>query len=187
MNIKRIVVGLYRENCYLLTKDKDLIIVDPGDEFDKLNKIIINNDYNLKAILITHAHFDHIGALQELISNYKVPIYYHNVNNEIEYNNLIDIDEKEYTVGNFIFKVIYVPGHRNDSVVFYFEEENSMFVGDFIFKNSIGRTDLEYADSKQMQISLEKIKQYDDNIILYPGHDIETTLKDEKENNFYFN
>ena len=187
MNIKRIVVGLYQENCYFLTENNNLIIIDPGAEFNKLDTIIQNNEYNLKAILITHAHFDHIGALNQLINKYKVPVYYHNINDEIEYNNLINVEEKEYTVGNFKFKVIKTPGHRNDSVIYYFYNENSMFVGDFIFKNSIGRTDLEYADSKQMKISLERIKQYDDNIIIYSGHGVETTLENEKQNNFYFN
>ena len=62
MKVKKIVVGLLEENCYFLTKDKDLIIIDPGDEFNKLDRIIVNNQYNLIAILITHAHFDHIGA-----------------------------------------------------------------------------------------------------------------------------
>ena len=187
MNVKRIVVGLYQENCYYLTKDKDLLIIDPGDEFNKLNNIIKNNDYNLVGILITHAHFDHIGALKELLTEYKVPVYYNNVNNEIEYSKLINVEEKEYSINGFNFKVIKTPGHRNDLVTYYFYNEKAMFVGDFIFAGSIGRTDLEYADSLEMKKSIEKIKSYDNDIILYPGHDIETTLGKEKENNFYFN
>ena len=187
MNIKRIVVGLYEENCYFLIKGNDLIIIDPGDEFDKLNNIIKNNEYNLIAILITHAHFDHIGALKELLNEYKVPVYYNNINNEIEYKNLINVKEKEYDINDFNFKVIYTPGHRNDLVTYYFYKDNAMFVGDFIFAGSIGRMDLEYANKIEMKKSIEKIKQYDDNIKIYPGHDIDTTLKIEKENNFYFN
>ena len=187
MNIKRIVVGLYEENCYFLTKDKDLLIVDPGDEFNKLSSIIKNNNYNLIGILITHAHFDHIGALKDLLNEYKVPVYYNNINNEIEYSKLINVEEREYSINDFNFKVIKTPGHRNDLVTYYFYDDNAMFVGDFIFSGSIGRTDLEYADPKEMKNSIEKIKQYDDNIRIYPGHDIETTLKKEKENNFYFN
>ena len=86
MNVKKIVVGIYQENCYFINNNnKDLIIVDPGDEFNKLNNIIKNNEYNLKAILITHAHIDHIGALKELLEEYKVDLYYSNINNEIEY------------------------------------------------------------------------------------------------------
>ena len=70
MNIKKLVVGLYQENCYFLTINNDLLIVDPGDEFKKIDNIIKNNNYNLLGILITHAHFDHIGALEELICKY---------------------------------------------------------------------------------------------------------------------
>ena len=187
MNIKKIVVGLYEENCYFVTKDNNLIIIDPGDEFKKIDNIITNNNYNLLAILITHAHFDHIGALNDIVNKYKVPVYYNNVNNEIRYDKLINVEEKEYRINDLRFKVIYTKGHRNDLVTYYFYDENIMFVGDFIFKNSIGRVDLEYADPKEMKKSIEKIKKYDDNIIIYPGHGETTTLGLEKENNYYFN
>lgn len=187
MNIKKIVVGLYQENCYFLTINNDLIIIDPGDEFNKLNNIIKNNNYNLQAILITHAHFDHIGALKQLIDNYKVPVYYNNINNEIDYKRLINLEEKEYKINEFRFKVIKTPGHRNDLVTYYFYNNNVMFTGDFIFKDSIGRVDLEYANPKEMKESIEKIKDYNDDIVIYPGHGEDTTLGYEKENNFYFN
>lgn len=186
MKIKKIVVGYLEENCYFVTIDNDLIIVDPGDEFNKIDNIIKNHNYNLVAVLITHAHFDHIGALEELINKYKVPIYYNNINNEINYQNLICIKEKEYEIDKFKFKVIFTPGHRNDLVTFYFYEDNVMFTGDFIFKESIGRVDLEYADFIDMKKSIDKIKKYDDKIIVYPGHGDFTTLGHEKENNFYF-
>ena len=187
MNVKKIVVGLYQENCYFLTKGNDLIIVDPGDEYKKLYNIIRNNNLNLKAILITHAHPDHIGALKELIEEYGVDVYYNNVNNEIEYSKLINVEEKKYNIDNFKFEPIFTPGHRNDLVTYYFYEDNIMFTGDFIFKESVGRVDLEYADKKEMKNSLEKIKKYNDNILLFPGHGEETTLGYEKENNIFFN
>lgn len=186
MDIKKVVVGLYEENCYFLTKGKDLIIIDPGDEFNKLDNIIKNNEYNLLAVLITHAHFDHIGALKELLDKYKVPVYYNNINNEIKYDNIINIKEEEYSINDFKFKVIYTSGHRNDLVTYYFYSDNVMFTGDFIFKGSIGRMDLEYADKNEMKNSINKIRNYDDNIIIYPGHGDDTTLGYEKENNFYF-
>ena len=186
MDIKKLVVGLYEENCYFLIKEKDLIIVDPGDEFNKINNVIKNNNYNLLAILITHAHFDHIGALNQLVNEYKVPVYYNNVNNEITCDNLVNLKEQEYNINDFKFKVIYTKGHKNDLVTFYFEKENIMFTGDFLFKESIGRIDLEYADASEMKKSIEKIKTYDDNIKIYPGHGENTTLGYEKKNNFYF-
>ena len=186
MKIEKLVVGLYQENCYFLIKDNNLIIVDPGDEFDKINNKIINEKLNLKAILITHAHFDHVGALEELINTYNVPVYYNNVNNEIIYENLINVTEDKYNVLNFNFEIIKTPGHRNDLVTYYFYDDNVMFTGDFIFSGSIGRMDLEYASVSEMKKSIDKIKKYSDNII-YPGHGDKTTLGNEKENNYYFN
>lgn len=185
MIVEKLVVGLYQENCYFLIKNSDLIIVDPGDEFDIINNKIISEKLNLKAILITHAHFDHIGALEQLVNIYNVPVYYNNINNEIVYDKLTDIDEEKYEISNFSFEVIKTQGHRNDLVTYYFYNENIMFTGDFLFKDSIGRTDLEYSSQSEMSKSIEKIKKYKDNIIIYPGHGNKTTLKNEKENNYY--
>ena len=98
MKIEKLVVGSYQENCYFLIKNNNLIIVDPGDEFKRIDEKIINDNLNLVAILITHAHFDHIGALEELIKKYNVPVYYNNVNNEIIYDNLVNVTEKEYNI-----------------------------------------------------------------------------------------
>ena len=82
-------------------------------------------------ILVTHSHFDHIGALFQLNKKHNVNIF--------SFKNLV---EKEYIIEDFKFKVIFTPGHSSDSITFYFEEDNAMFVGDFIFKENIGRCDL---------------------------------------------
>lgn len=184
MKIEKIVVGPLQENCYILKKNNDIIIVDPGDEYEKIKNKIKN--YNLICILITHAHFDHIGALNDFFNDYNIPIYYFNKNNEINYKNLINLQEQEYKIKNFKFKTIYTPGHRNDEMTFYFYEEKMMFTGDFLFKGTIGRTDLEYGNSPDMQESIKKIKQYEDNIEIYPGHGDNSTLGLEKENNIFF-
>lgn len=186
MKIKKLVVGDLQENCYILIINNNAIIVDPGAQANKIISYIEDNKLNLLAILITHAHFDHIGALKELLDKYKVPVYSNNRNNEIKYDNIINIKEEEYSINDFKFKVIYTSGHRNDLVTYYFYNDNVMFTGDFIFKGSIGRMDLEYADKKEMKNSINKIKKYDANVIIYPGHGDDTTLGYEKENNFYF-
>lgn len=186
MNIDKIIVGSYRENCYLIIKNDKCLIVDPGDESKKIVSKIENLKLNVLAILITHAHFDHVGALKDIIDTYNVPVYYYNINNEIIYDKLIDIKEESYEIDEFKFKVIYTPGHRNDSVTYYFYEEKIMFTGDFIFKGTIGRTDLEYANYNDMLKSIEKIKEYDDEIVIYPGHSDETILGIEKNINPYF-
>jgi len=181
MEIKKVVVGYLEENCYLIKEGNNGLIVDPGDEIDKILDMI--GDINIVGILITHAHFDHIGALEDLIKVYDVPVFYHNINKELNYNKLIDIKEQEYNIDNFTFNVIYTPGHRNDSVTYFFKD--IMFTGDFIFHLSIGRTDLEYGNYDEMLESIDNIKKYDNKIKIYPGHGIETTLGFEKENNIF--
>lgn len=172
-------------NCYFLKKDNDLIIIDPGDEFEEINNKIKNENLNLVAILITHAHFDHVGALDKLLKEYDVPVYYNNVNDEMSYSKLVNIRQENYNVSSFSFDVIYTKGHRNDSVTYYFKENNMMFTGDFLFNLSIGRMDLEYASFEDMKESIEKIKMYSDDIIIYPGHGEKSTIKYEKEFNPY--
>lgn len=171
MNIKRIIVGNLEENCYILEKNNKCIIIDPGDE---ANKIIDNITCEVIAILITHSHFDHVGALQYLIDKYNIPVY--------KYDNLKEIT---YSLDEFNFEVIYTPGHTFDSVTYFFKKDKIMFTGDFIFKNSIGRTDFPTGNFEKMQKSIRKIVEYSDIIILYPGHGDSTTLGLEKKYNKY--
>ena len=119
-------------------------------------------------------HFDHIGALDRLCEKYGVKIY--DKNNMCEGENIID---------DFKFLVIYTPGHKEDAITIYFNNENIMFSGDFIFKDSIGRCDLPGGNVQEMIKSIEKIKTYKDSMV-YPGHGEYTTLKYEIENNVYF-
>jgi len=170
MEIRKIVVGALEENCYVLIKNDTCIIVDPGADYNKIKEVIKDN--KVLGVLITHSHFDHIGALRNFLTKRSVKIFKRS-----------NLEEKEYTLGDFSFECIYTPGHSKDSVTFYFKENNSMFIGDFIFKDSIGRTDLPGGDSKEMEQSIEKIKKYDPTIIIYPGHDEESTLGDEFKNN----
>ena len=164
MDIKTIVVGDLEENCYILTKGNKCLVIDPGDEFSKINKELKGKE--VVGCLVTHFHPDHIGALEDLVSTY-----------DIEINK----DFSEY----FDYEVIETPGHTFDSRVFYFKKINTMFTGDFIFYHSIGRTDLGGND-KDMQESLEMIKNYPDDTILYPGHGEPTTLGEEKKYFHYY-
>jgi len=170
MEIRKIVVGALEENCYVLIKNNTCIIIDPGADYNKIKEVIKDN--KVLGVLITHSHFDHIGALRNFLTKRSVKIFKRS-----------NLEEKEYALGDFSFECIYTPGHSKDSVTFYFKENNSMFIGDFIFKDSIGRTDLPGGDSKEMEQSIEKIKKYDPTIIIYPGHDEESTLGDEFKNN----
>ena len=170
MKIQTLVLGILDTNCYILKKDKCVLVIDPADNYEKIKEEIKN--YNLVGVLITHHHFDHVGALSYFDKN----LIYDN-------NNLL---EKEYELGPFKFNVIKTYGHTDDSLTYYFREDNVMFVGDFIFKESIGRCDLPTGNFNIMKKSIEKIKAYPDNVVLYPGHDEYTTLGYEKINNPYF-
>ncbi|HPF83116.1 MAG TPA: MBL fold metallo-hydrolase [Bacilli bacterium] len=172
MNIEVLKLGPYQTNCYVLKKDNKVLIIDPADKYKQIIKKIGDNE--LIGIIVTHHHFDHVGALNDLLEYYDTKVY--DVNN---------LEEKEYNIDGFKFNVIYTKGHTDDSLTIYFKEEKIMFVGDFIFKESIGRTDLG-GNNVDMKNSIDKIKQYE-NVIIYPGHGDKTTLDYEKENNYYFN
>ena len=160
MDVQRLILGDLETNCYILTKNSKCIIIDPAGEAEKIKEAVGQN--KVLTILITHHHFDHIGAKEELIEYYKV-----------KENNFDIIDDME---------VISTPGHSLDSITFYFKKEQVMFCGDFLFKNTFGRVDLEGGDAKMMIESINKIKMYDDNIKLFPGHGEFTYLGKEKQN-----
>ena len=175
MEIKKIVTGALEENCYVLSKDNTCLIVDPGSDAKKIKELV--GEDKIIGVLVTHAHFDHIGALRDFLNmNRRLTIF--------KKSNLTDL--KEVSVGNFKFIPIMTPGHSSDSVTFYFKDDNAMFVGDFIFRDTVGRCDLPTGSSSEMDKSIEKIKAYDDSITLYPGHGDETTLGREKQYNLYF-
>ena len=170
MDIDVVVVGYLEENCYILKKGNKVLVIDPGDEIDKIKEVIGND--NVVGVLITHNHFDHVGAL----SYFDDSLIY-------KYDNL---EEKEYSIQGFNFKVIFTPGHSSDSVSYYFSDINSLFCGDFIFRESIGRCDLPSGDFDVMKKSINMIKGYPKNMIIYPGHSESTTLEYEIANNIYF-
>ena len=170
MEVKCVVTGYLDENCYVLIKDNNCIVIDPGDDYNKITDVI--GDKKVLAVLITHSHADHIGALRNFLSKRSIKIFKKS-----------NLEEKEYSVGDFKFDCIYTPGHSKDSVSFYFKEDNMIFIGDFIFNGSIGRCDLPGGSETEMSESINKILKYDDNIILYPGHYDMTTLGEEKKNN----
>lgn len=171
MNIKCIVVGWLQENCYIITKNNDAIIVDPGDEFDKIETNLSN--YNIKAVLITHYHDDHIGALDSVVNKYNVPIFdYKSVNKNVK-------------IGDFDFEIIDTKGHTDDSVTFYFTKDKVMFTGDFLFKDSIGRYDFPNSSYEDMLKSIEKIKMYPLDVTIYPGHGEHSNLGYEVQNNIF--
>lgn len=172
MNIKKEVVGILQTNCYILEKNNEVLVIDPGDDFPKIDKHLINK--KVVGIILTHNHSDHTGAAQDIVNKYNVPVY-DNTN----------LSEGINKIASFQFEVIYTNGHTNNSITIYFKDNKCMFVGDFIFRLGIGRWDLPTGNIKDMLLSIEKIKKYPNDITIYPGHGESTTLGYEKENNKY--
>ncbi len=170
MKIIKIPVGYLQANCYILNKNNENLIVDPGDEFLKIKKSIQGS---VLGILITHHHFDHIGALKEVAQEFNCPIYAY------------PLKEGAYQIKDFHFEVIHTKGHTIDSISFYFPNEKVMFTGDFLFKEMVGRTDLETGNIDEMLKSLQKISKYDG--MIYPGHGDITSFNHEKKYNSYLN
>lgn len=172
MQVKRIVVGNLQTNCYLLIKDNNCLIIDPGDEANK----IINEIGNLNpvGIIVTHYHFDHIGALEEIKNYYNINV-----------NDINNLNVGLNNISNFEFEVIHTKGHHNTCITIYFENEKIMFTGDFLFKLSIGRTDFEESSEYDMFDSLNKIKKYPDDVKIYPGHGEDSNLGYEKQYNIF--
>ena len=164
MNIKTVIVGGLETNCYIVENDDECLVIDPGNEFLK-----IKNGINKKVVgvLLTHRHFDHIGALKEMLEHYGVAVY-----------DRANLSEGKCSIGSFDFLVNYNFGHTMDSISFIFD--NIMFSGDFIFKGCIGRTDLG-GDFDMMQDSIRKILNLEKNYKIYPGHGDSTTLDEERE------
>ena len=175
MKINIVVTGFLEENCYVIKNEstKECLVIDPGSDFVNIKQEI--GAYKVLNVLLTHDHFDHVGALREVMNEYKVEV--------LDFDNL---EEKEYSIGPFTFKVILTPGHTSNSITYYFEKDSIMFTGDFLFEGTIGRTDLPTGDFSEMQNSLSKIKKYPKNITIYPGHGDVSTLEKEFENNPYF-
>lgn len=171
MKIKIIPVGYLKTNCYILENDEEAIIIDPGDEQAKIDKEI---NKKLVGIIITHSHNDHVGAVDYFKNKYNVPIY-----------SYINLKEGRNRIKSFCFEVIYNPGHTKDSISIYFPEEKKMFVGDFIFYHTIGRTDLDSGSFFDMEKSINSLKKNND-IVIYPGHGRITSLEEEKKHNIYF-
>ena len=166
------VVGPLASNCYLLESHNQCLLIDPGEDIDKVIKFIDHK--NIIGILVTHHHYDHIGSLSYLIDKFHYPVYQYDC-----------LKEGLIKIGNFDIEVIFVPGHTKDSVCYYFRSEKVMFTGDFLFKESIGRYDFEDSSIIEMYHSLKKIVKYDLDIIIYPGHGDSSSIGYEKLNNPY--
>lgn len=202
MNIHKIITGPVQENCYILDFNGFALVIDPGDDAEKIIQKIVELDTQPLAILLTHAHFDHIGALDDVADKYNLSVYIHQAEEKALLDpdfNLSAISGRPFTtqpadkiiysegnqqIGPFSFEIRHTPGHSPGSLSYVFHDFQVVFGGDTLFKGSIGRTDLPEGDHETLLSSIkDKLLKLNHNFTVYPGHGMKTTIINEKETN----
>ena len=199
MKVKTLSVGELGTNCYIVTENGTAVVIDPADECERIVSALEGDE--LSGILLTHGHFDHTGAVNELKKRYGCEIIISAEDEEMLSDNkknaafLIGAFPSPITadklvkdgdiieIGSLSFEVISTPGHTKGSVTYKIDD--SLFTGDTLFKGTVGRCDLYGGNSARLIESLEKLATLDDSFKVYPGHDQKTTIGYEKQTNYY--
>ncbi|MFT0800180.1 MBL fold metallo-hydrolase [Bacillus swezeyi] len=208
MKWRRMPLGLIQTNAYILANDDGTcLIFDPGSEAGKLNGYIKEKGLKPLAVLLTHAHFDHIGAVDKVRKEWGIPVYVHK--NEADWlqdpslngsalltgqpitaekaDHLIE-EEQELKIGSFKLRVFFTPGHSPGSISYYAEEEQLIISGDVLFKGGIGRTDLPGGNHEVLLDSIHhKLLSLPEETLVLSGHGPETDIATEQEQNPFIN
>jgi hydroxyacylglutathione hydrolase len=199
-----LLVGPLQCNCSIFgdAAGGEAIVIDPGDEIGRITAILEKRHLRVTAIVVTHAHIDHIGGAQKLKALTGAPVYM-NFNDQELYDHIdtqaqwlgvptpektsIDVNAREgecLKLGAAEFQVLETPGHTQGSISVWIPAENKLVAGDTLFQGSIGRTDLPGGDSKQILRSIhDKLLPLDDAVVVIPGHGSITTIGRERERN----
>ena len=202
INIKRMVLGPVRTNCYIVYNDetKEGMVFDPASESDKIKEFLDEENIQLKGIFLTHGHFDHIGGAMKYKKLYNAPIYCYEEEKEVveslDLNLSSAFGESAYAtpdellrdgqtleICGFDMKVIHTPGHTKGSCCYLIKSDSDkvLISGDTLFAGSHGRTDFPTGSMAQITRSItEKLLCLDDDLLVLPGHEFETTIADEK-------
>ncbi|WP_079509737.1 MBL fold metallo-hydrolase [Mesobacillus jeotgali] len=209
MKWKQVPLGPLQTNCYIIyDKTLSCLIIDPGENPKKLSSVIEQLKLKPEAILLTHAHFDHIGAVDRIRDKYGIKVYIHEkekdwltdpalngsrhfmLNEPIKAraaDNLFK-NEGEMSIGNFAFEIFETPGHSPGSVSLYFPIANFVVAGDALFQGSIGRTDLPGGNHNQLIKSIhDKLLVLPEETEVLPGHGPTTTIGLEIDSNPFLN
>jgi len=204
MDIKIFEVGPFAENTYLLMDGESAILIDPGfsneTEYQSFKTTL--KEATLEAIVLTHAHVDHVLGLQRVLKDFDVKVYVNNDDlflwnnfgsqatmfglNQVAFSFTPESlpKDEEFEVGGFKFECLYTPGHSPDHTSLYFKDEDIVIAGDALFNGSIGRTDLYQGSFEVLEQSIkEKLYTLPGNTKVYPGHGPTTTIEAEKVNN----
>lgn len=206
MKLTTFTVNPFQQNTYLLTHNGKGLLFDAGffnaSEHAEFERTLSREGATLEAIILTHAHIDHVIGLEDVYSKYDVPVYLHKEDkyiweNFMSHAAMFGVDVKPFsfepewisespnlTIGSFTMDARFTPGHSPGHLSFYFQEENFVISGDALFKGSIGRTDLYKGDFDQLQKSIrEQLYSLPDETVVYSGHGPATTIGEEKNTN----
>lgn len=191
-------VGMLETNCYLVSNDenKEAVITDPGDSAGFIAQCIEERGVKPVAILLTHAHADHILALEEIREKYDIPVYVHEADEDMlkdGYKNLGNISihltdkdvklkgREKLIIGGMEIQPLHTPGHTPGGCCYYFPEGGFVLAGDTMFFRSWGRTDFPGGNERDLMESIrKKLLPLPENTLVYPGHERATDIKSER-------
>lgn len=195
MYIKSLVVGQLQTNCYVVTDENTLecAVIDPGAFASVILDYIEDNKMKVKAILLTHGHFDHTGSVETLMKETGADVYINRQDCQSGAHSPLRYKEpqgtKYYSEGDVItvsglkFEVMETPGHSPGSVTLRCED--ALFTGDTLFRDSCGRTDMDGGSMETLLKSLKRLYDLEGDYEVYPGHADQTTLSRERSENYY--
>lgn len=200
MKIEKFLIGIISTNCYIVQNEetKEAVVVDPAAAPSYVLSHVKSKGLTIKAILLTHGHFDHILGLDGWLKEWRVPVYAHENEKELLEDpklNMSDVYGHGYGYPNAVyvkdgqkilaagmeFEVIYTPGHTAGGCCYYMAEEQVLFSGDTLFCHSMGRTDFPTGSEAELIRSIkEKLFVLPNETKVYPGHEAETVIAEEK-------